>query len=422
MVRRRAVAAAAALMVFVIGGCELEDVTIPGGDPVVIVHAVMRPDLPNQFVVVERSFDGIVDPTSETGAIPPNFPRLPIAGAVIEVENLDLPVDPCGTPVLFDARPPLPYVQVPGVYWGPTDCPTMRAGDRLELTVRTTDGETVTGVTRIPGMTEAALVIGADSIVLAGDTVLGFNRDRDTLRIRVAATVGRLLQVGIRRDGIIDDDGTTVFADTTAVAIPGDAIDLFFTRDGSDVFLGGRQYVVSVALSDSNYYDFARSRSNPFTGSGFINHLTGGVGLFGSAVAATARLAVVSEIDDPREGIYRLTGQVEGVDVDATLGVYFTRPLESADFSAFLTGSWFARGSGPEGALIHVARSVRKSIDGRFDRDSLFATIQDTVPGGQIVTYVLSGTHAPTASFPLLLGEQGVTGVRPLSTLTAEPR
>lgn len=422
MVSGRWLVTAAAAVALVGGGCELQEVTIPGGDPVVIVHAVMRPDRPNQFVIVERSFDGITDPTSETGAIPPNFPRLPIAGATVQVVNLDLLGDPCGSPVLFDAQPPLPYVQVPGVYWGPPNCPTMRAGDRLELTIRTADGDIVTGVTRIPGMTETALVIGPDSIVIVGDTVLGFNRDRDTLRVRVTATAGRLLQVGIRRDGMIEDDGTTVFADTTAVAVPGNAIDVFFTRDGTDVFVGGRQYVVNVALSDTNYFDFARSRSNEFTGRGFINHLTGGVGLFGSAVAATARLAVVSDTEDPREGIYRLTGQVEGVDIDATLAVYLQRPLESADFSAFLTGAWFVRSTGPEGALIHVPRTVRKSIDGRFDRDSLFATVQDTVSGAQIVTYVLSGARVPDVSFPLLLGEQGVTGVRPLATLTAEPQ
>jgi hypothetical protein len=46
-------------------------------------------------------------------------------------------------------------------------------------------------------------------------------------------------------------------------------------------------------VTDTNYYDFVRSRSDPFTGRGFLNHLEGGIGVFGSVEAHTYYLRVI---------------------------------------------------------------------------------------------------------------------------------
>ncbi len=79
-----------------ISGCDLKEVVVPVGEPTVVVQAVMRPDLGQQFVVLERSFTGAVDPEDfEIGDIPTaGFPRTPIEGALVQVSNLDLANDP----------------------------------------------------------------------------------------------------------------------------------------------------------------------------------------------------------------------------------------------------------------------------------------------------------------------------------------
>ena len=71
-----------------------------------------------------------------------------------------------------------------------------------------------------------------------------------------------------------------------------------------------------MAALDTNYFDFTRSITNPLTGRGFINHLSGGIGVFGSIAPVTYELRVTAPQTDAREGIYRFTGNVAGSFVD----------------------------------------------------------------------------------------------------------
>jgi hypothetical protein len=85
-----------------------------------------------------------------------------------------------------------------------------------------------------------------------------------------------------------------LFTDTLGVALPGDLVNPFEGGDaGRPVFGVGREYSLTVAVTDTNYYDFVRSRSDPFTGRGFLNHLEGGIGVFGSVAAYRYVLRVV---------------------------------------------------------------------------------------------------------------------------------
>jgi hypothetical protein len=71
------------------------------------------------------------------------------------------------------------------------------------------------------------------------------------------------------------------------------------------VFLPGFRQTVSVAAVDTNYFDYYRSGSNPFTGTGIINRLAGGIGVFGAYVPLQTRsLQVTGEVDLPLEGRY----------------------------------------------------------------------------------------------------------------------
>ncbi|MFB3111550.1 MAG: hypothetical protein ACE10G_05905, partial [Gemmatimonadales bacterium] len=94
-----------------------------------------------------------------------------------------------------------------------------------------------------------------------------------------------------------------------------------------------------------NYFDFIRSSNGETNGTGFINHLDGGVGVFGNLVASTAILRVVAEADDPREGLFRMQGTIQGGDVDLLWEPYLSvTENDTTNFSAFIEGQWFIPG------------------------------------------------------------------------------
>jgi hypothetical protein len=370
-----------------LGGCELSEVTIAAGDPVVIVEAIMRPDLQQQWVVVEQSLTGEQSASEEAFPIPTLPPDVPVLNALVTVANRNLPSDPCGTPVVFTGR-----TRVPGVYWAPRGCPQMRPGDTLDLRVETTEGIIVTGETVVAGVNAMYLGIGGDSVLLpAGE--LAFNRDRDTLRASVDPVSGRALQIDVRRLNLLlgSDRITTLFLDTNAVTLPGDLVNFFEEDDvGDDVFVPGRHYLLSVIYGDQNYWDFIISANDPFSGRGFRNRLEGGMGVFGSLVESTTPVQILGDLEDPREGVYHMRGTVSGVDVDLDWELYLARPADSAGFSAFVEGQW-------------VFGSLDGSFDGTFSGDTLRAVVSqlEPRPGMQSVVhdFVLEGIGARDTSF-----------------------
>jgi hypothetical protein len=381
----------------------------------------MRPDLPGQFggrqfIVVERSFSGAVAPTfdPETGetrfheadsiTIPyGGYPSTPIEDATVWVSTQGAPSDSCDNPVQFVSNPPTVQVfKKPGIYWAPPGCPPLRTGDVLELRVETAEGEVVTGSTRIPGMHGAALIVAGDTVAFSTPGMTVFNRDRDTVRVRVDGESARMLQVEVRRDGDLTDYGTKIYADTTAVTIPGDVINSFVTGDEDDVFRAGRYYVFTVALTDSNYFDFARSENNEYTGRGYINRLTGGIGIFGSLVSTTTRLKATGDVVDPREGAYRLQGMFsregDSVAVDLEWEVFLARTGDTTGFSAFVEGPW-------------LWGDIQSSADGVFQGNEFTAIIIDTV-GTRVRADTLRGVRQESAPWQVLVFDQceGPTG------------
>jgi hypothetical protein len=383
----------AASALLLLGGCELSEVTIASGDPVIIVEAIMRPDLQQQWVLVEQTLTGEQIVTEEEYAIPGVPPDLPILDALVTVANRNLPGDPCGSPVVFTGVPSDPNLEaVAGAYWAPIGCPQMRPGDTLDLRVETQEGPVVTGEMVVAGVNAMYLGIGTDSVLLPGGE-LGFNRDRDTLRASVDPVSGRALQVDVRRLNVRlgSDRVTTLFLDTNAVTLPGDLVNFFEEDDaGDDVFVPGRDYLLSVIYGDQNYWDFIISANDPFSGRGFRNRLEGGMGVFGSLVASTTPVRILGDLDDPREGVYHMSGTVSGVAVDVDWELYLTRPTDPADFSAFVEGGW-------------VFGGFDGTVDGAFSGDTLRAVLSqlEPRPGMQSVvhSFDLEGVGALDPSF-----------------------
>jgi len=273
------------VLAILLSACELTEVTIAEGDPRVIVQAVLSAGADEQFVIVERSLTGEVPANWTADAVPPGEPRLPITGATVTLvhEGPSSCAVPTDTLTQREAGS--------GVYVTSTFC-ALEPQDRVRLTVVTPDGDVVTGTTTVPGARSVSVRLATDSASAVGQ-VLELDRERDTIRVGVDAILARAMQLEVRwRD---DPDEVAVFlvSDSLGLALPGDLFNPFEGDSGKPVFEVGVEYSLTVAVTDTNYYDFVRSRSDPFTGRGFLNHLEGGIGVFGSVAAYTYYLRVV---------------------------------------------------------------------------------------------------------------------------------
>ena len=415
-----------------VSACDLTPVEIPLGEPMVVVHGVMRSDQAHQFIVLEKSFTGEHDKTFLGYAIPTEgAPAIPIQAATVQVTNVDLPGDACGSPVTFVEEIGDPDVdERPGVYWAPAGCPTIRPGDSLDLYVETTDGETVTGATLVTGLESATLSVLGETVPFGADTVVTFNRDRDILRLSVEPVAGRLLQVSVLRVGELDlfagEDfwpGARIHVDTMSVSIPGDLVDAGGWSDGGDVFRAGRDYLMTASVTDVNYYDFSRSRSNNFTGRGFLNRLSGGIGVFGSIAGSSLALRVIGDFDDEREGVYWIRGIVQGIDINAFLTVYTVNSADETEVTALLTGDWLWLGPAGEGTTSWQAwQADALSFEGVFEGEALrivgIQPKQDGLRRG-LGRVTLAGDRSADASFVFSVSDTTRIRSTHLGNLTA---
>ncbi|MDH3458463.1 MAG: hypothetical protein OER90_16595 [Gemmatimonadota bacterium] len=398
MMRRGGVLAVA----LVATACEFGEITVPEGEPLVIVQAIMRPDLARQWVLVEQTLSGSMVIDSNSIQIPGDAPQLPLIGATVTVTNRSDPADPCGV-TTFTENPGVPDIPVAaGVYWSPVGCPTMAAGDTLELLVTTSDGRVVSGVSEVPGVRSFLMRVASDSVVVPGP-MLELNRDVDTLKVSAAVLAGRTLQLEVRRPDVlgVSVPGFWFVVDSTAITVPGDLPDIisvFFSDTVSGipdefppVFAAGRYYSVTVALGDDRYFDFVRSGNIPPSGRGFVNNLEGGLGVFGSLVAATNQVRIVGNVDDDREGRYQLSGTLLGVPVDAQLELYVaTAEADSTGLSSFVTGQW-----------LHGL--IDESADGTFRGDTLELVIvqRESAVSDSVSAYLLVGPTSSSAATTL---------------------
>src|SRR3990172_2082023 len=378
------------LSLLLLSACELTEVTVAPGKRFVVVHAVISRTALEQFVVVEYSQTGEALTGYSYPRIPPGNPRSPISAARVTIEHAGSSACAGRVDTLAERPPMDSRLQTSGTYVGPVCTP--EPGEQILLRVETPAGEVVTGGTTVPGASRRSVAVGGGESDSGLPTVV-LDRERDTLGIGVTPLAGRALQLEVRNAEDLDHLPFFGFTDTMGISLPGNLVNPFEGDDGESVFRAGRRYSLAVALTDGNYYDFLRSRSAPFTGRGFINHLTGGIGVFGSVETTLYSLEVVAPVDDPREGVYRLTGVVDTVNVDVALELYLDE-VQPNQFSAFVRGGW-------------VDGAANLSGDGSFSpagEFSFYFGTRTADPGVMMAQFVLRGTLQPGgAPFPLEL-------------------
>ena len=128
-----------------------------------------------------------------------------------------------------------------------------------------------------------------------------FDRERDTVRLTWPAAERAhryVLQVQTPYGPF------QLFSDTNAITLTGGLRNLDVDRLPL-VFTPGFRQAVQIAAVDTNFYDYYRSVSDPFTGSGLISRMRGGLGLFGAyAPIRRSTFEVRAPQDEPIEGTF----------------------------------------------------------------------------------------------------------------------
>ncbi|MFL5616848.1 MAG: DUF4249 family protein [Gemmatimonadaceae bacterium] len=306
----------------VVVACTFDEKAIAVPPPQVVVHAVLDPGVQAQQVLVERTLSGTVDirknqrfdaddPINTGGGVP-------ISGAAVTITGPD------GTFIASEAlEPEKGRAYGAGRYVTPFGT-FVRPGASYVLRVRTPDGTVVTGRTTVP----TSSTLGTSSRVDL------FNRDHDSVRIAWRGVAGARSYL-VRAESPFGP--FLIFTDSTHVTLDGDLRN-YFASSLERVFIPGARQRVTVSAVDSNFFDYYRSRNDPFTGSGIINRLEGGIGLFGAAMIIGGRTVdVVQDVREPSfEGLWDGAGSPPPfVDV---FRLYVETPGETAALSG-----WYAR-------------------------------------------------------------------------------
>ena len=321
--RHAALARLGTFALCVAGACTFDEHAVAVQSPQVVVHAVLDPGAQEQQVLVERTLSGSVnivknqrfdaeDPVNSGGGVP-------VSGALVTITGPD------GRFIAFETQPAgRPPSYETGRYVTPAGGMIVRPGATYALQVSTPGGTIVRGTTTVPAIGPTGTSTRVDP----------FNRGRDTVRLTWRSAAGArsyLLRVESPFGPFLH------FIDSTNVAL---GVDLrnYFASSLQRVFIPGFRQRVSVAAVDSNFFDYYRTRNDPFTGSGIINHLEGGIGVFGSAVnIGTRTVDVVQDSREPSfEGIWDIADSPRPL-VDL-FRVYVETPGEPSALSG-----WYAR-------------------------------------------------------------------------------
>ena len=362
-----------------LASCEIGKVTIPATPPSVVVHAVLNAGAINQIVLLEQTLSGVAEvPDTNFDASDPiaSAGGLPISGATVDI------VDSLGRAFrgVEDKVTSGGVQRGTGVYRVPLAGSALLLGGRYQLRISTPDGKAVTASTRVP----------RPDVRSTGALTQTMNRDRDALNVQwPAAAIARTYALRIETPF----GPFFLFTDSTHLRFSGTLRNLF-ADDLQHVFIPGFRQDVLVAAVDSNFYDYYRTNNDPFTGSGIISRIDGGLGLFGSMVTMTSgTLTVIADRSTAPEGRYRFIASrsTGATPLTTDMTVYVESPAAGPNLPVALSGRYTRTSNGTTDgilgqqldgvitlSLLNNQQSGRKvdTFIGRMQGDTLIGTFQ----------------------------------------------
>ena len=341
--------------------CEIEKVEIPRPTQLLALHGVLSASAPNQVVLLERTRNGSVAvraPSFELESPLGSDSGIAENGAIVT-----LLTPSGGTLVAREDNTVVLGAAGGGVYRFDLPGSALERGGTYKLSVLTRSGEQLSAATSVPEGTAA---------VVADERT--FNRATEELIVEWPKAPGARSYL-VRVETPLGP--RTFFTDETRVRLGGDLRNADLDAL-PHVFIPGFPQAVTVSAVDSNYYDWFRTHNDALSGTGLVNRVSGGLGVFGSLVRLRLiDLDVVAPQTEPVAGTFRFVGTPEEAMGTAylELELYVESASSRRDQSDALSG--------------HAVR--RKSI---FDTGCALCGVLGSVQDGRVELSFLTGWSA----------------------------
>ena len=280
-------------LVLLLSACEIQKIQIPRTESRLAMHGVLSASAPTQVVLLERTRNGSVEITA-----PPFDLADPIgsdegiaeSGAIVSLTT------PSGQTLLAQEDNTVAGNKGKGggIYRFALAGSALERGGSYRLSAFTTKGEVIAAETSVPAGVTADVA-----------EVRDFDRASDTVVVEWPAAPGaRSYFVRIETPF----GPRSFFTDSTRVLLNGELRNIE-VRGLPRVFIPGFPQAITVSAVDSNYYDWYRTHNERLSGTGLVNRVRGGIGVFGSLVRLRFMdFRVVAPQAEPAAGMFRIIG------------------------------------------------------------------------------------------------------------------
>jgi hypothetical protein len=326
---RRLFAPLALVALSALAACEIEKAAIPETEFQLALHGVLSPSAPSQVVLLERTRHGAVE------LFAPSFELYPMAGDEgIAERNASMMITAPDSTRYFaiEERASRADGLGEGIYRFQLPGSALERGRTYRLSVRAADGQLMEASATVP---EGAPAMTAEA--------REFDRSHDTVVVEWPASPGaRSYWVRIETPY----GPRLFFTDSTRIRLTGELRNVD-DEELNRVFIPGFQQALTVSAVDSNFYDWYRSANDVFSGSGLIDRVEGGLGVFGGLVRLRfTDFHVVAPQAEPFTGTFTLVGTPEELASAPFLGMelYLESRAARGDQADAVTGRIRVRG------------------------------------------------------------------------------